>query len=130
MRIRDRKYHGEIAEISPEANRQKATVQVKVQIKNPDDFLRPDMNANVQFLADQKPGAEVHGALVPITAVRSAGAKKTVFLVQNDKAVARDVNVLATHSDGYVVDNLSGGETVIAELPAELKDGSRVRVKK
>ena len=126
----DRKYHGEIAEISPEANRQKATVQVKVQIKNPDDYLRPDMNANVQFLADQKPGQEVHGALVPITAVRSQGVKKTVFLVENDKAVAREVKVLATHSDGYVVDNLSGGETVIAELPAELKDGTRIRVKK
>jgi HlyD family secretion protein len=126
----DRKYNGEIAEISPEANRQKATVQVKVQIKNPDDFLRPDMNANVQFLADQKPGQDVHGALVPITAVRSQGSKKTVFLMQNDKAVAREVKVLATHSDGYVVDNLTGGETVIAEVPAELKDGSRIRVKK
>src|SRR5438309_2140812 len=37
----DRKYDGQIAEISPEANRQKATVQVNVQILNPDEFLRP-----------------------------------------------------------------------------------------
>ena len=56
--------------------------------------------------------------------------RKPCSCVENDKAVAREVKVLATHSDGYVVDNLSGGETVIAELPAELKDGSRVRVKK
>ena len=37
--------------MSPEADRQKATVQVKVQILEPDSFLRPEMNANVAFLA-------------------------------------------------------------------------------
>lgn len=45
----DRKYKGSIEEISPEANRQKATVQVKVKIDDPDDYLRPDMNASVAF---------------------------------------------------------------------------------
>jgi HlyD family secretion protein len=45
----DRKYSGYIREISPEANRQKATVQVKVKIEKPDQFLRPDMNALVAF---------------------------------------------------------------------------------
>ncbi len=49
----DRKYDGQIAEISPEANRQKATVQVKVQILNPDEFLRPEMNSTVKFIADE-----------------------------------------------------------------------------
>ena len=43
----DRKYDGFIKEISPEANRQKATVQVKVKVVNPDDYLRPEMNASV-----------------------------------------------------------------------------------
>ena len=45
----DRKYNGEIAQISPEANRQKATVQVKVQVLNPDEYLRPEMNATVKI---------------------------------------------------------------------------------
>src|SRR5262249_51936354 len=45
----DRKYHAAIREISPEANRQKATIQVKVKILESDDFLRPDMSANVAF---------------------------------------------------------------------------------
>jgi hypothetical protein len=43
----DRKYDGFIKEISPEANRQKATVQVKVKISKPDLYLRPEMNASV-----------------------------------------------------------------------------------
>ena len=49
----DLKWDGIIAEISPQANRAKATVQVKVQILNPDAHLRPDMNATVKFLADE-----------------------------------------------------------------------------
>ena len=51
----DRKYDGFIKEISPEANRQKATVQVKVKISKPDDYLRPEMNASVAFAAEEKP---------------------------------------------------------------------------
>nr|MBP6823636.1 efflux RND transporter periplasmic adaptor subunit [Acidobacteriota bacterium] len=54
---RDRSYQGYIEEISPEANRQKATVQVKVKVQNPDEYLRPDMNATVDFLSEPKPGA-------------------------------------------------------------------------
>ena len=50
----DLKWDGIIAEISPQANRAKATVQVKVQILNPDAHLRPDMNATVKFLSGRK----------------------------------------------------------------------------
>src|SRR5262249_41470679 len=48
----DRKYDGFIKEISPEANRQKATVQIKVKVAKPDEYLRPEMNASVAFVAD------------------------------------------------------------------------------
>jgi HlyD family secretion protein len=47
----DRQYRGYICQTSPEANRQKATVEVKVRIEKPDGLLRPDMNASVSFLA-------------------------------------------------------------------------------
>ena len=50
----DRKYQGMIDEISPEADRSKATVQVKVKVLNPDDRLRPDMNATVNFYNEAK----------------------------------------------------------------------------
>ena len=40
--------------ISPEANRQKATVQVRVKVMNPDALLKPDMNATVSFLSPRK----------------------------------------------------------------------------
>ena len=50
----DRVYDCEIAEIAPEADRQKATIQVKVQILQPDEYLRPDMDARVTFLRPQE----------------------------------------------------------------------------
>jgi RND family efflux transporter MFP subunit len=48
----DKKYGGYVAEIAPEANRSKGTLQVKVQIENPDRFLTPELTAKVDFLAD------------------------------------------------------------------------------
>jgi HlyD family secretion protein len=50
----NKSYGGYVAEIAPEANRQKGTLQVKVQIQNPDLFLTPELSAKVDFL----PGAE------------------------------------------------------------------------
>src|SRR5581483_9169692 len=82
----DKQYDGQIAQISPEANRQKATVQVKVQVLKPDKYpdvqLRPEMNATVRFLADEKPkdNKGPSGVFVPATALRDKDGKKIVFL--------------------------------------------------
>lgn len=50
----DRAYPGYVAEIAPEANRQKGTLQVKVQVLNPDRYLTPELSARVDFLATTK----------------------------------------------------------------------------
>lgn len=46
----ERAYRGYVAEMAPEANRQKGTLQVKVQIREPDKFLTPELSAKVEFL--------------------------------------------------------------------------------
>lgn len=46
----DKTYEGVVAEIAPEASRQKGTLQIKVQIRNPDRFLTPELSAKVDFL--------------------------------------------------------------------------------
>ena len=53
----DRSYDGVVAEIAPEASRQKGTLQIKVQIKAPDRFLTPELSAKVDFLAGEAPSA-------------------------------------------------------------------------
>ena len=46
----EKNYEGYVAEIAPEANRSKGTLQIKVQIRNPDKFLTPELSAKVEFL--------------------------------------------------------------------------------
>jgi HlyD family secretion protein len=46
----DRSYDGTVVEIAPEASRQKGTLQIKVQIKDPDSYLTPELSAKVDFL--------------------------------------------------------------------------------
>jgi RND family efflux transporter MFP subunit len=46
----DRVYKGHVAEIAPEANRAKGTLQVKVQIEAPDRYLTPELSAKVEFV--------------------------------------------------------------------------------
>ncbi|HEV7403574.1 MAG TPA: efflux RND transporter periplasmic adaptor subunit [Chthoniobacteraceae bacterium] len=46
----DHRYGAVVAEIAPEASRQKGTLQIKVQIEQPDRFLTPELSAKVEFL--------------------------------------------------------------------------------
>ena len=132
----DRRYDGIIQEVSPEANRQKATVQVKVKILKPDDYLRPEMNASVAFLAQkkkaQKGAAEEAPAIwIPSSAVHDS----SVFVIGAGRAVKRKIKTGATMAlpsgapGVRVEDGLIGGEDLIVGPTAELKDGDRVVAK-
>ncbi len=126
----DRKYQGVIHEISPEANRQKATVQVKVKVNNPDAYLRPEMNASVAFYSNEKStGRQTESrpiVTVPASAVRDNG----VFVVLGGKAIRRTVKTAGSTAYGVqITDGLIGGEDVVANPPADLKDGQKVRPK-
>ena len=127
----DRKYDGVIAEISPEANRAKATVQVKVQILKPDSYLRPDMNATVKFLADETKatGSQPQGVFVPTPAIHDHDGKKVVFLSFDGKAMMREVKILSQRNGGVLVSGLNGGEDVITSAPQNLKDGDKIKIK-
>jgi HlyD family secretion protein len=131
----DKQYDGQIAQISPEANRQKATVQVKVQVLNPNKYgdvqLRPEMNATVRFLASASPknSGQPAGVFVPSTAIRDVDGKKIVLLAYNGKAVAREVHIASQRADGALVDGLVGGESVITTGPTTLKDGDKIKIK-
>lgn len=127
----DRKYAGFIKEISPEANRQKATVQVKVKVANPDDYLRPEMNASVAFLSEEKPPASSSEASRPVVVVPASAVRdNAVFVLLEGKAIRRPVKTGATSTQGIrIEEGLIGGEDLILNPPATLKDGDRVRQK-
>lgn len=131
----DKVYDGEIAQISPEANRQKATVQVKVQVLHPDRYpgieLRPEENATVKFLAKDVPknAKSAAGVFVPSPAIRDRDGKKIVLIAFNGRAVAREIHILSERSDGALVDGLVGGEDVITTAPSTLKGGDKIKIK-
>ncbi len=126
----DRKYDGIIYEISPEANRQKATVQVKVKVLNPDDYLRPEMNASVAFISDEKQAASGVQARPVVVIPASAVRDNAVFVMFQGRAVKRAVKTGSTNSKGVrIEDGLIGGEDLIVSPPPELKNGDRVKAK-
>src|SRR5215469_15371497 len=126
-----RKYDGFIKEISPEANRQKATVQIKVKVVKPDDYLRPEMNASVAFLADAKPESASNAQAKPVVLVPASAVRDgAVFVLFDGKAVRRTVKTGAANGASVrIEEGLNGGEDLILAPPAALKDGDRVRQK-
>jgi len=125
------KYTGFIAEIAPEANRAKATVQVKVKVENPDEQLRPEMNARVNFLADTAPGenGSSNRVVVPKTAVIHKDGSDFVFVIKGNRVEQRVVRTGEEAGDSYyVLEGLSGGESVATAGADQLRDGDRVKV--
>jgi hypothetical protein len=99
--------------------------------KYTDISLRPEMNATVKFLANERKitTTQPAGAFVPATALRDHDGKKVLFLAFDGKAHMREVHVLSQRSDGFLVDGLVGGESVITKGPQDLKDGDTIKVK-
>jgi HlyD family secretion protein len=128
----DRRYEGRLEEIAPEANRQKATVQVKVKVLDPDSYLRPEMNAKATFLKEAVKFEAVAPTkiIIPRRAVTGSGEKQTVYVIKDDKAVAREVK-LGTGNDTNVevAGGLSAGETLIVSDLEKIKEGIAVKSK-
>ncbi len=120
--------------VIPTADRQKATVKVRLAFEELDPRLLPDMGVKVAFLAD--PGEAAGGApgkpelVVPRAAVRKNGDQDVVFIVHGDRVERRSIRLSPTVGDeAVVVSGLTGGEQVVVEGPADLADGDAVRAK-
>ena len=125
------KYTGFIAEIAPEANRAKATVQLKVKVDNPDEQLRPEMNARVNFLAEGRPseGKSSPRVLVPKAAVVRRDGSAFVFVIKGNKVEQRSIRLGDEAGDFYyVLEGLSGGESTATTGAEKLRDGDRVKI--
>ena len=119
--------------VIPTADRQKATVKVRIAFDKLDPRILPDMGVKVAFLADEAaPGAPSAAprALVPAGAVRESGGTKFVFAVKDGRIVRRAVSVGETRGpDMEIMAGVSPGEAVVVGGPDGLRDGQRVKVK-
>jgi RND family efflux transporter MFP subunit len=120
--------------IIPSADRQKATVKVRISFLKLDPRILPDMGIKVTFLgAEQKKaaGADVASILIPQSAVHEDNGKKIVFLVKDDKTERRAVTLGGSRgSDTEVIAGVSVGDTVVVKGPENLRDGQSVAIRK
>jgi HlyD family secretion protein len=116
----------------PAADRQKATVKVRIAFESLDPRILPDMGVKVSFLKDAPaPGQapRVPSVLVPKTAVRSLDGRAIVFVLNEDRVERRAVKVGLDNADQVeVVSGVRAGERVVVDGPQTLKDGDKVKV--
>jgi RND family efflux transporter MFP subunit len=118
----------------PAADRQKATVLVRIAFKQLDPRILPDMGVKVTFHRDDEdaePAVQNRPtALVPKAAVRTEGASSYVFVIRGETVERRAVKTGGTDGDRLeVLAGLSGGDRVVVSPPADLADGGLVRIR-
>ncbi len=133
------RFPGHVRQIVPTADRQKATVLVKVAFDSLDARVLPEMGSRVSFLSDPVPastaasdsGAALSAVVaIPRTAVRNVEGRAVVFVVSKGRASARGVSPRPLDADRVAISGgLAPGEQVVVEAPATLKDKARVRVR-
>ena len=105
----------------PTADRQKATVLVRIGFDGLDPRILPDMGVKVRFLRDEGPETAANPGrplvLMPKTAMRSAGADSVVFVVRGAVVEQRAVEPGGTDGDPVdVISGLQSGERVVAPV--------------
>ena len=126
----DTSFSGKVRQVVPTADRQKATVLVKVSILDRDPRILPEMGAKVVFEAR---GAQTHAAprrvFVPQAALVLADGASSVWIIQDGAVRRQNVDVGPARGDRIEVrQGLSGGETLVLDPPATLKAGSKVKL--
>ena len=122
--------------IIPTADRQKATVKVRITFDKLDPRILPDMGVKVAFLGDEKPkaaavDAAAPKALIPNSAVRQENGKSFVFLIHDGIVERRAVTLGSQHGDDVeVIAGIAEGDALVAKVPANLRDGQAVEVTK
>ncbi len=119
---------GKVIAIIPTADRQKATVKVRIGFDELDPRILPDMGVKVAFKGVEQKQAEQRGVAVPRSALRKDDGKDIVFVLDDGKVERRAVSVSDADADpALVAGGLTAGERVVIEGPADLRDGAEVK---
>ena len=116
----DDTYAAEVIAIIPAADRNRATVRVRVRLLQRDERVLPDMGVRVAFLeqaSEEQAAASNDAVLVPKHSISDAEGKKFVYVVRANQAERRAVRLGAERGDRVqILTGLSGGERVITHV--------------
>ncbi|MFZ1947610.1 MAG: efflux RND transporter periplasmic adaptor subunit [bacterium] len=115
--------------VIPTADRQKATVKVRIAFDQLDQRILPDMGVKVSFL-EGSPDSAAATALVAGEAVRADGDQRYVFVVKDGRAERRAVRTGRERGGDVEIEaGLRRGEQVVVRSYGEIRDGSRVGIR-
>ncbi len=123
-----------VISIVPTADRQKATVKVRIALDAKDGRVLPDMGIQVQFMDAPKPEgtAAQSGAGTPVIsmqAVVNRDGKEYVYVVRDETVERRAVRLGPVLAGGaQVLAGLQTGETIVLNPPPELADGAKITI--
>jgi RND family efflux transporter MFP subunit len=118
--------------VIPTADRQKATVKVRISFLKLDPKILPDMGVKVAFLSEEQPKTKGPDPMtyVPKSAVRSEGGTTFVYLVHDGKVEHRAIRVGADRgTDVAIMAGVMPGDSLVVTGPATLHDGDKVEIK-
>jgi RND family efflux transporter MFP subunit len=119
--------------IVPTADRQKATVKVRIGFLERDERVLRDMGVKVAFLGAEMPASspkEIQGVMIAGEALRSDASGDYVWLVRNSEVEKRPVRVggQRDRTQVLVVDGLSIGDTIVRSSEKPLVDGQSIKI--
>jgi HlyD family secretion protein len=127
----DWKIPAKVIAIIPTADRQKATVKVRVGFDKLDPRILPDMGVKVAFQAGEPAssnGSAPRTLTVPASAVRSREGRDIVWVVADNRVAPRAVTVGGASADAKTItEGLNAGERIVVLGPETLSAGSRVK---
>jgi RND family efflux transporter MFP subunit len=129
--VPDKVFHGRLRQIVPAADRQKATVRVKVAFLDADDRVLPDLSARVAFTTEPTQGRDSRSrVLIPKAALTSLDGKPGVFRLVDGQAKFTPITAGGdVQGQVEVTQGLQGGERLVSLAGGlEIKDGDKVRV--
>jgi RND family efflux transporter MFP subunit len=130
-------YDAKVRTVIPTADRQKATVKVRITILKLDDKILPDMGVKVAFLEEEKPAAQkgkekapLAVAYIPKSAVRTDASASFVYLLRDGKVERRAVSLgLDRGTDVAVLAGVVPGDSLVVKGPENLRDGDKVEIR-
>ena len=134
----DKPIPSKVRTVIPTADRQKATVKVRITIINLEkyNFILPDMGVKVAFLENEKPAPKDKDkgpqavAFIPKGALRSDSNASFVFLVRDGKVERRAVSLgVDRGTDVAVLAGVTPGDSLVVKGPENLRDGDKVEIR-
>ena len=123
----------EVIAIIPTADRNKATVKVRIALLEKDERVLPDMGSRVSFLRKIETKTEQtpkEGVMIPIAAISISNNKSTVQALNENRIVLTEIEVAEeTANYARVINGLESGIKVVARFDDDLEDNQKVIVK-